>query len=676
MSSSRAVGIDLGTTNCARARFEATGRTAMIRNSQGDLLIPSTVFFEDDELLFGRAANQGAATQPERAAECVKRDFGQSFYSRALGGELLPAELIAACLLRNLCRDVPQDAGAPPAVAMAVPAAFDQAQRRGMIDAARIAGIDLLGTITDPLATALSFAEAQGYLAADTKDKPGCRVLVFDLGGGKLDAAIVEIKHRRLRTLAVTGDERLGGRDWDQQLAEYLAAKFTKEFGDDPRYDMLSVRRLLAGAEEAKHTLTARQQARVHIERHGFAADIVVQRHAFEEAATDLVDRARHLAEDTVAQAGLAWKDLSHLLLVGGATRMPMIAKMIESVTGLKPAANMHADEAVARGAALYAEQLLAARQGGESATRIDITDMTAHSMGIQWKEPGTDRFENVVLIPRGAEMPCGTSSKLATDVDDQSTIEVQLLEGESRIAEQCRRVAQIKISDLPNELPKNSVIDAFYQISAEGRLQVKAQLQKGGHPLSITVERAGGLAESEVADWCRVLQADPGLKAIHAQLAKHVGQRPTTPRQPPPTDAPGDANPNRAESAAGPDGFQLDVDEKDLAERRATPRITLRSIAIMLGGHVVFAILGLVIGYYILMVIRPEWNVLRLPLPGVRLETPRGSDVPTGDIPTGDVPTGDVPTGDVSTGMDSSRVTDSQTLFVARYRNAHSKYD
>ncbi len=633
MSASRAVGIDLGTTHCALAQLDATGRSAMIRSPQGDLLIPSVVFFEDEELLFGRAANQAAATQPQRAAECAKRDFGQTAYSRAIGGELLPVELIEACLLKNLCLDLPVLLGAAPAVVLSVPSSFDQAQRRGMIDAARIAGLDVLGTINDPLATALSFAEVQGYLSADGANKPSCRVLVFDLGSGKLDAAIVEIKPGQLRTLAVAGDAGLGGRDWDQALAEYLAAKFAKQFGDDPRYDMASVRRLLTSAEEAKHTLTARLQARVHIERHGAETDVVVQRHAFEEAAGDLVERARAIAESVVAKAGMAWSDLAHLLLVGGATRMPMIAGMIESVTGLKAATTMHADEAVARGAALYAEQLLAAREGRTPAATMNITDMTAHNVGMEWREPGADHAENVVLIPRGAELPTGTSSKLLTDVDDQTSAEVQLLEGDSRDAEECRRIARIKIRGLPSELPRRSAIDVLYQITAEGRLQVKAQLQKGGHPLTVEVERASGLTEAEVAAWKLQLQANPGLKSIHRQLAQHAARRPPEASPPPIPTAPVGPLPRAGAAVASESlDFELDVGSAAGAGSRLRNNGSAsRKILIMLAGHVVFAALGLAIGYYILMMLRPEWNVLHLRLPGLRVDSPQNEVWPPG---------------------------------------------
>jgi molecular chaperone DnaK len=615
MSPSRAAGIDLGTSHCALARLDQGGRSAIIRSSQGDMLIPSVVYFEDDELLFGRAASQAAATSPQRTAEFTKRDFGQASYSRAIGGELLPVEVIEACLLKYLSADLPTEGSAAPAVVLAVPASFDQAQRRGMIDAARIAGLDVLGTIHDPLAAALALAEAQGYLSADAGSKPGCRVAVFDLGGGKLDVALLEIKPGRLRTLGIGGDARLGGRDWDLRLADYLAAQYAKQFGDDPRHDMVSVRRLLATAEEAKHTLSARQQAKVRVERQQNATDVVVARHAFEDATADLVERARRVAEDTLARAGMAWRDLQCLLLVGGATRMPMIASMVETLTGLKAVTSIHADEAVARGAVLYAELLLAAREGRTPAAPIEITDMTAHSLGIAWHEAKDGRSDNVVLIPRGTELPSGTSSKVSTDHDNQTAVEVQLVEGESRDADECRRIARLTISGLPPELPVGTPIEMHCQITADGRLQLKAQLKRSGQSLAIDVARDGGLSENEIADWKRLIEQKPGLKTIHAQLARHAQHRAAqAPLRRPAMPAVSRVGPPPAQ--AGGDGFELKVSTP--TDRFRKSGASGRKIAIMLAGHVVFATLGLAIGYYILMLLRPDLNVLNLRLPGM----------------------------------------------------------
>ncbi len=396
----------MGTTRVAVAYLDERGRSAMFRDAQGDLLIPSVVYFEDDELLYGRAAKLAAATQPGRAAEFYKRDLGQAAYSRAIGGELLPAELIEAVLIKKLTTELGEEGIKNPAAVLSMPASFNQGQRRARLDAARMAGLDVLGTINDPLAAALTLAESQGYLAKAAADKPGQRVLVFDLGSGKLDVAIVEIKPGRLRTMAVGGSAQLGGRDWDVRLADYLAEQFAKQFGDDPRHDMASVRRLLESAEEAKQSLSARQQARVQVQRGRDSAAIIAMRQALEDLTADLVDEAARITEATLARAGMAWRDVAHLALVGGATRMPAIEARLEQLTGLKPAPGIHQDEAVARGAALYAEHLLAVREKRASKLQLSITDLTVHSLGLQWNDEQTGREENVVLICAAASSP------------------------------------------------------------------------------------------------------------------------------------------------------------------------------------------------------------------------------------------------------------------------------
>jgi molecular chaperone DnaK len=618
MPPSRALGIDLGTTRVALSRIDELGRSSMIRDAQGDMLIPCVVFFEDGELTIGRAAKQAAITQPNRAAETFKRDLGQAAYSRAIGGELLPAELIEGCLLKKLCAELVPPGGPKPAVVLSVPACFDQAQRQAVLDAGQIAGLDVLGTINDTLASALALAEMQGYLGAGGAEKPGCRVLVFDLGGGKLDVAIVEIKPGRVRTMAVGGNARLGGCDWDLRLADFLAEQFAKQFGEDPRHDMVSVHRLLALAEETKQTLTARQQARVHVERSGNAADITVTRQAFEEITAELLEQAKNAATTVLAQAGLVWRDLAHLLLVGGGPRMPMVAAMLETLTGMKPVANLHSDEAVARGAALLADSLLAARDGRKAKVRLEITDLTPHSLGIEWVDPQTQRAENVAIIVRGTQLPCGTASTITTTVDDQTSIVVQLLEGESRDAEQCTRVVQLVIRDLPTGLPQGWPIEVEYQLTAQGRLQVNARTQKSSQPLTVDVRRNRGLSAGQVADWRKWLSTHDGLKALLAQWAQQQKQQ-----------AEEAAVVQQAAPAAavpGPTTFIDDFSFDPMSDSTPRPKkrtSNRRKITILLTGYLISAVLGSAIGYYILMRFEPSYNFWHLRLPGLSPERP-----------------------------------------------------
>jgi molecular chaperone DnaK len=606
----------------------------MIRNAQGDLLLESIVYFEDDELLFARPAKQAAAAQPNRAAEYVKRDFGQTAYSRAIGGELLPAEVIEACLLKKVYGEIATGPpGPPPAVVLSIPASFNQTQRKALLDAAQIAGLDIAGTINDPLAAALAFAEIQGYLAPGGADKPGCRVLVFDLGGGTLDAGIIEIKPGIIRALSVVGDARLGGRDWDLRLADHLAEQFANQFGEDPRYDMKSVRRLVENAAEAKHTLTARLQARVHIERQSHSADITITRQAFEDITADLLARAKGVAEAALSQAAMAWPDVAHLLLVGGATRMSMIGRMLETLTGLKGVANLHPEEAVARGAALRAASFLSARDGRTPAAQLELVDLTTHSLGLEWSDPQTKRSENVVIVTRGTQLPCGTSSKLATTADDQRSLTVQLLEGESRKAAECTRVAELTISGLPGNLPKGTPIEVHYQLTVDRRLQVKAQLATNNAPLTVEARRSLGLSVDQVNQWKKLLASEVGLKAVLAHLASHKDRGPALPVGEPALEAPPHELHSPAELPMGQLApRRLDFDEIDatIGVRGRNRKSSPRQMAIMLGGYVVFSVLGLLIGYYILMFIEPSYNWYHLPLPGLGGDPPAGGAAST----------------------------------------------
>ena len=598
----------------------------MVRSPQGDLQFESVLYFEDDDCRFGRDAKHSAAIQPARAAEYVKRDLGQLAYSRAIGGELLPAELIAALLMKNACSEALPEGSAPPPVGLAIPASFGQAQRRGMLDAAQIAGLDVVTTINDPQAAALALAEAQGYLGSGDADKPGSRVLVFDLGGGKLDVAIIEIKPNRIRTLAVTGDVHLGGRDWDARLADHLAEVFTKQFDTDPRYDMASVRRLLETAAEAKHTLTARQHARAHVERQAVAADVTITRQMFEDITADLVARAKRVTEGALTQAAIAWRDISQLLLVGGASRMPMIGKMLESLTGLKPSTSIHPDEAVARGAALAAECALAARERRKPNVPLEIVDLTTHSLGLEWGDAQTGRTENVVIIRRGTELPCATVAKVATTSDDQRVVTVQLLEGDSRVAAECTDMAELTISDLPPELPQGTTLEVHYQISTQNRLSIRAAIPGKNQTPKIEFHRQRGLSDAQVANWKKLVATTQGLRPILALLPTQaaVALKPRSAPAMVPVGAIGPADEDDAaapqapadDETAGKPFEQLDLrgDASRTKKRKPQPRTT----AITIAGHVVFATLGLLIGYYILMWINPRFNTLHLRLPGL----------------------------------------------------------
>jgi molecular chaperone DnaK (HSP70) len=393
---------------------------------------------------------------------------------------------------------------------------------------------------------------------------------------------------------------------------------------------MSSVRRLFAAAEEAKQTLTVRQQVRVHLERAAHAADITISRQTFEDVTEPLRERIQRVLEHVLSRSGLAWRDLSCVLVVGGATRMPAIAKLLETLTGLKPAVNIHPEEAVARGAAIYAERLLAARDGRSPKIDVEIANLTSHSLGVEWVDPASGRAENAVVIQRGTEMPTTAVSRTMTTVDGQASVLVRLLEGESRDAEECARVAEVVITDLPVGLPKGWPIEVQYRYDQTGRLHVQARLEKKDRPLAVELRHQGVLPPEEAADWRKLLAGRVGLRTILDLLARHQKKREEAGGQPAQPGAPlsetqsgapvshaGAANPG---DHSLPDIEDLDFDLAELsgAGRYRKQRLTSRNLTVMLVGYVVSAAIGLALGYYILMRIDPSYNWLNLPLPGV----------------------------------------------------------
>ena len=275
-------------------------------------------------------------------------------------------------------------------------------------------------------------------------------------------------------------------------------------------------------------------------------------------------------------------------------------------------------DEAVARGAALAAESALAARERRKPAVPLEIVDLTTHSLGIEWQDAQTSRTENVVIIRRGTELPCATVAKLATTSDDQRVVSVMLLEGESRNAADCTQLAEVVISDLPPGLMINTQLDVHYQITAQNRLSLKAQIPNKNQTPKIEVHRQRGLSDAQLANWKKLVATSQGLKPILAllptQAALALKQRVAASIDPPlvpTTELSGDTD---SEPGHG-EPFEPGVDASGSRTKRKKPP---RNTAIAVVGHVIFAMLGLLVGYYILMWINPRYNTLHLPLPGL----------------------------------------------------------
>jgi molecular chaperone DnaK len=667
----RAVGIDLGTTYSAVAWVGDNGRTAMIANAEGDILTPSVVLFEDAGTLVGKAARKSAALACERFAECVKRDMGSPFYNRAIRGEYLPPEVIQAYILRALKTDIERVVGSGYRAIITVPAFFDEPRRKATADAGELAGLSVLDIVNEPTAAALAFGEELGYLTESSAPRELQRVLVYDLGGGTFDVTLVELRPGDIRTLATDGDVYLGGRDWDERLANYAADEFARRHSLDPRGDRTVWQRVLIDAEEAKRALTARQQTRLRIEHGGQGMDVPITREVFEDVTGDLLERTLQTTREVLRAGGCQWSDVSRILLVGGSTRMPAVARQLQELTGLAPDRGVHPDEAVARGAALYARYRLAQGAGVASEapgaadgssirpkSELQITDVNSHSLGIEGVDPETGAPRSAVLIRRNSPLPARKTREFVTKVAGQPSIAVTVLEGESQQPDQCTLIGRTTIHDLPPSLPQGWPIKVTYEYGVNGRLNVWARVPGTDHEVKLELERDSGMASERAVRWKKLVEEEAGLDEFDRLMAEELraasqgpGASTATLSSPattasqcsaadqgaayaadssgvPTSGGSAPAEPSHANQAS--DSALAEASAADDAEALADEaprqwassgvrRVSRRSAtAITLVGHVIFSLLGLAIGYYVLVWLNPHANFLHLDLPGL----------------------------------------------------------
>lgn len=532
MTKVRAVGIDLGTTYSAMACVNEQGQSVLFPNSEGDLLTPSVVLFDDDQILVGKEAKKVGVFESERFAECAKRDIGRPFYSKSILGRQLPPEVIQAFVLRKLREDLVREMGENFRAVITVPAFFDEPRRKATVDAATMAGINVLDIVNEPTAAALAFGEDLGYLKPGASGQEKIYILIYDLGGGTFDVTLIELQSGELRTLATDGDVRLGGRDWDGCIVDWLASKFMQQFGTDPRSDLVSEQRLYGAVEEAKHTLSARQSATVRVQHAGNVGDYKITREDFEDETLHLLERTAYVTRQLLTASGMHWTDLSRILLVGGSTRMPMVAQMLEERTGIVPDHSVNPDEAVARGAALYAQYLLD-KQDDNVAPAFTVTNVNSHSLGIEGIDPKTGRKCNNIIIPRNTPLPARKTEKFSTRQVGQSSVVLKVLEGESPVPTECTMIGRTVIRDMPKDLPAGTRIYVTYRYETNGRLSVHAKVKGTDKEGALELERDNTLSKDVVQQWTEMVVSGQGFSSF-AQLTKPEDQVP-----PPSTSSP-----------------------------------------------------------------------------------------------------------------------------------------
>lgn len=486
------IGIDLGTTNSCVAVIEGDTPT-VITSKEGYRTTPSVVAFtKSKERIVGDAAKRQAAVNSDRTIFSIKRHMGTD-YRKKIDGKYYTPQEISAFILMKLKEDAEDFLGQPVTDAVVtVPAYFTDAQRQATKDAGKIAGLNILRIINEPTSAALAYGLDNGMAQ---------KVLVYDLGGGTFDVSVIDIGDNVIEVLATSGDNHLGGDDFDERIVNYLVEQFKISDGINLSKDVSAMQRLREEAEKAKKELSSSVTTNINLPFIAMSKDgphhidITLSRQTFDELTADLVDRTITPVENALHDAGLSKTDINMVLLVGGSTRIPAVADKVRQLMGKEPSRNLNPDECVALGAAVQGGKLGNQLQTGSAASEIILMDVTPMSLSIETMGGIASR-----LIERNTTIPTRHSQIFTTAGNFQTSVDIKVFQGERKFTRDNKLLGNFRLNGIKRAMAGVPQIEVTFDIDVNGIVNVSAKDLGTGREQSITITSSSNMTEEEIA--------------------------------------------------------------------------------------------------------------------------------------------------------------------------------